>query len=322
MNGRQRFIECMRFGSPDRVPYFEEGIRDVVLDLWKDQGDIESSDLSQLFTYDHREEIHLNLDPRPDLDHWPTSSSGLNLLRQRLNPRDPNRFPEDWDERVQSWQGREHPLLLWLNRGFFQSIGVQGWRSFADVIYLVEDDPEFIKGIMEIQGEFLSTMAESVLKDVQIDGAILSEPIGGNHGPLISPEMYAQFMLPCYQPIFEVLDRHGVETIMVRTYANARLLLPIFVEMGVNCLWAHERKTGAMDYMDIRKEFGRDLRLIGGIDLDVLRQNPETIRREMNEVLPPLLADGGFIPLLDGRVREDSLFENYAYYKRLLEEMT
>ena len=28
MNGRRRFAETMAYGSPDRVPYLEEGLRD------------------------------------------------------------------------------------------------------------------------------------------------------------------------------------------------------------------------------------------------------------------------------------------------------
>jgi|GEM_PF-1500566 hypothetical protein len=31
MTSAERFREIMRFGSPDRVPYFEEGIRDEVI---------------------------------------------------------------------------------------------------------------------------------------------------------------------------------------------------------------------------------------------------------------------------------------------------
>jgi uroporphyrinogen decarboxylase len=75
-----------------------------------------------------------------------------------------------------------------------------------------------------------------------------------------------------------------------------------------------------MDYRGIREEFGRGLRLIGGIDLDALRQGREAIRREIEEKVPPLLADGGFIPLADGRMRAEIPFENYVYYRRLLEE--
>jgi uroporphyrinogen decarboxylase len=77
-----------------------------------------------------------------------------------------------------------------------------------------------------------------------------------------------------------------------------------------------------MDYRDLRQEFGPDLRLIGGIDLDALRQDKEAIRREVEEKLPPLLGDGGYVPLADGRVREDVPYENYLYYRRLLQEVT
>jgi hypothetical protein len=36
--------------------------------------------------------------------------------------------------------------------------------------------------------------------------------------------------------------------------------------------------------------------------------------------VPALLSDGGYIPMLDGRVRIDIPFDNYVYYKRLLEK--
>jgi uroporphyrinogen decarboxylase len=92
--------------------------------------------------------------------------------------------------------------------------------------------------------------------------------------------------------------------------------------MGFNCLWACEVNIEAMDYGAIRGELGRDLRLIGGIDLDALRFGKDAIRREVEEKVPPLVAEGGYVPLADGRVREDVTFENYAYYRRLLEEVT
>ncbi|MBM4389463.1 MAG: hypothetical protein FJ088_17135, partial [Deltaproteobacteria bacterium] len=77
-----------------------------------------------------------------------------------------------------------------------------------------------------------------------------------------------------------------------------------------------------MDYRDIRREFGRDLRLIGGIDLDTLRSGKEAIQREIEDKVPSLLSEGGYIPLADGRVREDVPYENFVYYRRLLEKVT
>jgi uroporphyrinogen decarboxylase len=157
---------------------------------------------------------------------------------------------------------------------------------------------------------------------VQIDAAVFSEPIGDNHGPLISPKMYAELVLSSYQPILNVLRQHGVDIPILRTYANARQLIPVLMEHGIDCLWACEVNAAAMDYRSLRKEFGQGLRLIGGIDLDVLREGKESIRREVEEKVPPLLEQGGYVPLADGRVREDIPFENYVYYRELLEKVS
>jgi hypothetical protein len=49
-----------------------------------------------------------------------------------------------------------------------------------------------------------------------------------------------------------------------------------------------------------------------------MRQDKGAIRRELEEKLPPLLEKGGFIPLANGRAREDMSDEDYVYYRRLL----
>ena len=162
-------------------------------------------------------------------------------------------------------------------------------------------------------------MAEQVLREVQVDAALFSEPIGGNHGPLISPKMYASQVLNSYKPILDVLRTHGVKTVIYRTYANTRLLLPQVLKAGFNCLWACETNPQAMDYRDIRKEFGKDLRLIGGIDADTLRLGQGEITQAVTELVPQLLEEGGYIPLADGRVREDVPYANYTCYRKLLE---
>jgi hypothetical protein len=278
--------------------------------------------LESLFIYDHREEIEPNLDPIPNPNHWPKSMNGVVKLSARLDPDDPQRLPDRWDKKVVEWKSRNYPLLLRVHRGYFLSMGVHGWRRFTDAIQLLVDQPHLVETWMNIYSEFTCRLVERILREVQVDAVLFSEPIGGNHGPLISPAMYMSFVLQSYQPILEVLNSLGVKTIIYRTYANTRALLPSVVKTGFNCLWACECNPQAMDYRQIRSEFGRDLRLIGGIDSDSLRQTQQDIYRSVMEVVPPLLEDGGYIPLADGRVREDVSFENYMYYRKLLETTT
>lgn len=321
MNGRERFQQTMAYGQPDRVPYLEEGIRKDVLEAWRTQGMPAEATIKDLFPFDDREEIMPDLEPRPFLKSWPNDCSEVAKLKRCLDPDDPGRLPAGWPEMVQAKRERGEVVMLRVHRGFFQSMGVAGWKRFAEVMYMLFDDPGLVHEIMQIQGEFSAGLVDRVLREVEIDAAIFSETIAGNDGPLISPEMYEEFVLPHYEPALEMLRRYDVKTIIIRTYANTRVLLPSTMKWDFNCLWACETNPVAMDYQDIRREFGRDLRLIGGIDVDVLRQDEETIRREVEDKMPLLLDDGGFIPLADGRIRANISFENYAIYRRILEKI-
>jgi len=318
MNSRNRFVETMRYGAPDRVPYFEEGIRDDVLRVWRRQGLQGKAQFESMFRHDHREEIHPDLEPLPRLKRWPCVLEDIERLRRRLNPEDARRLPRKWPKQARDLNLRKHVVMLHVHRGLFLSMGVEGWGRFVEVIELLGQNPMPVRDAMMVQGEFAAGLAERVLRDVQVDAALFSEPIAENRGPLISPEMYRQIVLPSYEPLLRVLERHGVEAIIFVSWANPRRLLPALLEKGFNCLWAYETNPQAMDYRQLRRELGRDLRLIGGIDLDVLRQGRDDIQREVEEKVPSLLADGGYIPMLDGRVRADVPFENYRYYKRLL----
>ncbi len=322
MSSRDRFRETMGYGRPDRVPYFEEGIRKDVLRAWRTQGLARPADLADMFPCDHRERMQVDLEPRPKLISKLDKITNLKKFQRRLDPADKKRLPRKWSRHVREWQSRNHVLMLYVHRGFFLTMGVRDWRTFTDVMVLLMDQPDMVRRRMQIQGEFAARLTDRILEEVEVDAVVFSEPIGGSDRPLISPQMYEEFVLKNYEPVLEVLHHRKVATICFQTFANARILIPSILKWGFNCLWACEVNIEAMDYRSLRREFGRELRLIGGIDLDALREDKEAIRREIEEKVPPLIEEGGYIPLADGRVRTDVPFENYAYYRQLLEKAT
>jgi len=322
MTPRQRFRETMRYGRPDRVPWLDEGLRDDVLKCWQQQGLPLDADLSALFHYDRRERIELGLGAKPKSSGLPATEADLRALRSRLDPNDPSRLPADWPERVQRWRGRGHILELPLHSGLFLTLGVNDWTSLERVLYLLADAPAIVREIMDAQAALAAAMAEHVLREVEVDFASFSEPIGTSHGPLVSPAMYRQLALDTYRPILDVLRAHGVETIVFMTYGNALVLMPDILEAGFNCLWAMETETQAMDYRRLRRRFGKALRLIGGVDLDSLLVSEAEVEREVAAKVPELLAEGGYIPLADGRVRTSVPLASYTYYRRVLERVT
>lgn len=322
MTSRERFRNTMRFKTADRVPYLEEGIRKDVLKSWSRQGLPKKTFLNEIIPIDKSNEIIFDIDPLPGLKKWPKNIHELDALIERLNPHDPSRYPKKWKKIIKNSKTEDTILFIRVHRGFFLTMGVYNWQRFNELMELLVENPDFVKKYMMIYGDFTAKLFEKVLTDINVDAVIFSEPIGANTGALISPEMYEEFALKSYVPLLSLLKSKCVETIIVRTYANCRLLIPRMMAYGFNCLWAVETYGENMDYRKLRKEFGRDLRLIGGIDEDVLHLDRKSIRHEVESKVPPLLADGGYIPLADGRIRRDVPFENYLFYRRLLMQLT
>ena len=321
MTSRERFLATMRLGTIDRVPCFDEGIRPDVFKAWQSQGLASQSDLYRMVSMDRKETLETDLYPIPEIADWPRELPDLDRFAEKLDPYDRQRLPVAWPQQVKAWRKRDHALLLYVHEGFFLSMGVEDWHRFLEVMYLLVDRPDLVCKMMRIQSEFAASLAEIVLQEVEVDAAVFSEPIGGNAQPLMSPAMYEDVVLKSYRPVFDVLQKYGVENIIFQTYANARILIPLILKWGFNCLWACEVEAEAMDYRHIRKEYGRDLRLMGGIDLDAVRLGRQAIRQELMAKVPPLLESGGYLPLADGRIRADMPLENYLYYRKLLNEI-
>jgi len=319
MNNRQRFFESIHFGNPDRIPYFEEGIRTETLEAWQKQGLPADFNPQKHLQSDKRVEIQLDVEPHPWPKRWPTSLEELDSFKKHFDPKDASRLPDNWD--AESLQNHEDVLMVEVHEGFFLTMGVEDGATFTRLMYLLADQPDFVRKYMQNQGEFAAELAEPVLRQVEFDAMVFSEPIGDNNGALISPRMYEDFVLPSYEPLLNLARQTGVKTIICRTYASMKVLIPSLLKWGIDCLWACEVEQSVMNYPALRREFGRDLKLIGGIDLDALREGKDAIQRAMDKIAP-LVADGGYIPLADGRVRADVPYENYMYYRELLRELT
>jgi uroporphyrinogen-III decarboxylase len=197
---------------------------------------------------------------------------------------------------------------------------VEDWQSFAPMVRLLADSPDLVREILAVQASFAARLAANILGEVEVDAAIFSEPIAGNHGSLISPRMYREIVLASYTPIFEVLESFKVPVTVWRTYANPRALIPEIARARFNAVWACEAPPGAMDPYELRQALGPAFGLIGGINATVLYQGRAEMRRAVEAVLP-LAAEGRFIPQADGRVREDVPYENYLYYRETLETL-
>ena len=236
---------------------------------------------------------------------------------ERYQPGLDERVPPDWDELVESYRQRDYPLCLGTGTaGFFGTIGqIIGLER---ALYTFCDDPAWMHEMMDYLADFYVTLYDQVLSQVKVDYVAVWEDMCYVGGPLVSPRMFAEFMLPPYRKLTGLVRDHGVESILVDTDGDCRQLIPLFLEGGVTSLYPFEVQSH-MDVAETRRQYPR-LGMHGGIDKKALAAGKEAIDREL-EARVPVVLTGGYIPHVDHGVPPDVSWENFSYYRHRLDAM-
>jgi uroporphyrinogen decarboxylase len=233
-------------------------------------------------------------------------------LKPRFDPDAPGRLPTDWDERCARWR-KEGPVLIFQGPRSPSLFGfVRELMGPERTLYAFYDDPWLIHDMMEHNTEFVLSLLPRVLAEAPMTAIYFWEDMAYRAGPLISPRMFREFMLPRYRRITDLARSHGIDTIFVDSDGDVSQLIPLWLEAGVNGVYPMEVAAG-MDVVALRREYGRDLLMTGGIDKRVLAQDRTVIDREL-EAKVPLAAQGGYIPHIDHAIPHDVSYRNFAYY--------
>jgi uroporphyrinogen decarboxylase len=239
------------------------------------------------------------------------------LAADKFQPDTKGRFPSNWQKLVEEYRTRDYPLVIGGGQGFFGSIRyllgeVEALTGFIKT-------PELIHAINDELCNFWIGLYDLILQDIQPDSALIWEDMCYKNGPLISPAMVEEFMLPYYKRLCGFFKDSGVEIIHVDTDGDAWSLIPLFLEGGVTGIFPNEVNAN-MDVLELRKSFP-DLQLLGGVDKMNLIKGKEAIDLELEMKLKPTLELGGFIPTVDHLVPPGVSWETFKYYRMKLNEL-
>ena len=134
-------------------------------------------------------------------------------------------------------------------------------------------------------------------------------------------EMARRYLQPCYDSWNELRRAYDVPIYEVDSDGYVEELIPVWIRSGTNCCDPIEVAAGN-DIIALRAQFGRQMACHDGIDKRAIAAGGHTMRDEVKRVVPPLLADGGFIPGCDHGVPPDISWPNSVEYTRLLAELT
>jgi hypothetical protein len=240
----------------------------------------------------------------------------------RLDPGSP--------ERWEGFGGRMDAAVECAGRGMVITQHVVGGYMYlrsligpVGLLYKFYDEPELIHACMQAWLKLADAVTAAHQKHITLDEIFIAEDICFNHGPLISPDMMNEFLLPYYQQLIaniksRQIDRSRHLYFQVDTDGFADPVITLYRGIGMDCMSPFEAAAGC-DVLRTAREYP-DLRIRGGFDKRILAAGRDAIDREVDRLLPALRRRGGYIPTCDHGVPEEVPFEDYMHFrKRLLE---
>ncbi len=356
MTDRQRFNNQMHYKPVDRCfnmefGYWEENY--TQWDLFVKNGIKNEGDANVFFNFDRLGGVGGNLDICPPFEHkivaetatTVTYMNGDGLLAE--SPKDGHSSiphytkasivtPEDWKrvkaerfnrgascrkidiERVKKENPPDRDFAVGVNCG--SMIGrVRDMLSFEGLAYAVYDYPDMVEDMVETRCQLVEDSLDQLLGQVDIDFATGWEDICFKNGPIVSVDFFKNVVTPRYKRISKKLHAHGIDLWYTDCDGDVRPILPLMMEGGINCLFPFE-VNGCAHPGELFREYGKELRIMGGVDKIELGKGRKAIQAYL-ETLVPLVERGGYIPFCDHRCPPNVNPQDYLYYLDLKEKM-
>jgi len=238
------------------------------------------------------------------------------LVATRLGPRLEQRLTSVWRQRVAGAGESGLPRRIWPDRwgGFFGPL--RNLMGLENLCVAFHDQPALVERMMEQRADVLIAAIDGALKHTAAETFWFWEDMAYSHGSLISPRLFGRFALPHYRRVTEFLRSRGIRHIGLDSDGNITELIPLWLEAGITFLWPFEAAAG-MDVVAVRREYGHDLALGGGIPKQAVVLGGDKMRRAVDRVMP-LVEDGGYIPELDHGAPPDISWAHFREYMEYL----
>ncbi len=356
MTERERFLATMLYQPRDRAPFWTWGAWPETLERWQREGyDPATFDLNQgadrRLAYGHwwnphppfahqvveedeetvlfvnhegilmRQRKDQPMSSMPQFVRFPveTREDFRRFWAERMRPDLEARIGEGWQEKLRAERAQPLPFIVISDRwgGFFGPLrNLVGVERLCTLFY---DDPAFVEEMMDANADLTIAIMDQVLEVISIDAFAFWEDMAYKTGPLLSPAMARKYMLPRYRRVVEFLRGRGVEIIGLDSDGQIDPLIPVWLDAGLNMLYPFETQAG-MDVLEVRRKYGKDLLIWGGIDKRAVAHGPAAIDAELERVRP-LIEEGGYLPHTDHSFPPDVSFANYRYFMGKLAEV-
>ncbi len=231
---------------------------------------------------------------RDDLLRWQPPDPDAPVRLQKLR------------EVVSRYKGRR--AILFHHRAVFM------WSAYLvgldRLLELFVTDPDFVQALFER----VMAVNERIIRNAIRAGAevvCLGDDYASNAGPMFSPRMFRELLLPYLQRMVDAIHAEG-GLVVKHSDGNIWPLLPDIVGTGVDGINPLE-PTAGMDLAEVKAAYGQQVCLIGNIDCgDLLSHGtPAQVEAAVREAIQAAAPGGRFMLSSSNSIHASVRPENY-----------
>ncbi len=177
--------------------------------------------------------------------------------------------------------------------------------------YLLMDDRPLVKAIFDKWAQWAIGTVRRCLAIPDIGAFWMSDDLGFNTGPFLSPADLREFVFPVFAEIGRLCREQGLPFIL-HSCGNLNCILGDLADCGVNSF--HSLPPGLYDLRALKRTWGHRLAFQGNIDLNLLSLGtPEQVRHAVREVKQVWAMEpvGGILLSTSNSVAHYCRVENY-----------
>lgn len=253
----------------------------------------------------------------PSLTHHPLAEATIEDLAAYSWPtmRDPGRI-RGLAERARDWHENTDFAITATSATsgtiFELCQYLRGIEQFFIDLY---EEPEFAQALIEKVTDLLIELNVYYLEAVgpYIEWLEFSSDFGTQNAPFISPALFREFMLEPHKRLFAACKKAAPNIkIFLHCCGSVKLLMPQFIEMGVDVQSALQPLAADMDSAGLKAAFGDKLIFHGGVDIQqALTGSLADTEADVKKRIDAFGRDGGYFLSPSNHFQTDVPIENF-----------
>ena len=238
--------------------------------------------------------------------------------------------PDWWDySKMKEDCAYWHPQYFVLNKGdrldrTAQLKPMMYLRGIQQTFVDLAQNPKIVEFIRDRVVNYFVEYNPKVFEaaDGEVDMFMMGDDVGGQRGPLLSPEMWRRYFKDGFRTYCDIAHKYGLK-VMYHTCGDVYALIPDFIDCGLDMLQSLQPQATNMDIKRLKQEFGKDLSFQGGMDIQQVLPlgTPDDVREMVKYAADNAKPGGGYFFGTAHNIQADTdmqnvvaLFEAYHEY--------